>query len=163
LFLEWIYKGRLDKFNISDSICAFGPFMDRVRLYLYAGKICMPDLEDYVMSDMIASCEYHKCWPSPYAVLVAYNGTVAGSKLRAFMVESFYLSVTLVESHSSSIARLPSGIIGNAELLRDILGLITKGNDKDKHIPGVELKKGGSCTYHNHADGAECPYKDLVL
>jgi len=163
LFLEWIYKDRLAKFSLADSTCSSGPFMDRVKLYPYAGKICMPDLEDYVMSDMIASCQYHRCWPSPQAVLLAYEGIVPGSKLRTFMADSFYLSVTLVEANSGSIARLPSGFFNNADLLRDILSLLAKDNDNDTHLPGVELRKADKCKYHNHVGDLECPYKDFLL
>jgi hypothetical protein len=130
--------------------------MDRVKLYIYAGKIWLPDLEDYVTSDMIASCEYHKCWPSPQAVLMAYEGTLPGSKLRTFMAKSFHRSVTLVETHSSPIARLTSGFFGNTDLLRDVLNLIAKDNDKEVHLPREELKKAGKCIYHNHVDGISC-------
>jgi hypothetical protein len=108
LFLEWLYKDRLSKIDITTSTETAGPYMDHIKLFQYAVKICLPQLQDFVTSDLMYNYEVHIKQPSFRAIMVSYEVTPAGSPLQNFMARTL---LQLVGTGMTRLLRIQQSLL----------------------------------------------------
>jgi hypothetical protein len=75
LLLEWVYSGCYAKLDIKDHTSSSGPFIERIKLYAFAEKICLVPLMDYTMTTLISNYHHHMKALSDVAMLLAYKLT----------------------------------------------------------------------------------------
>lgn len=160
LFLEWLYKDRLSKMKLATSTPRDGPFTNRIKLFQYAVKICLPQLQDLTMSDLMDNIEIHNRHPNLRSVIVSYESTPAGSPLRKFMARTL-LSVVGTGTYSTECAT--DEIMGNADLVRDIIRLTGEKNAQEGANFDVLPWEMPRCDFHAHAPGADCAYMDRTM
>ncbi len=158
LFIEWVYTSRLRPIDYTKSTATSGPIWDRILLYGFAEKLCLPELCDYLMSNLITTYGIAGLLPSFQGVILAYNNTNERSPLRKFMVQA--LCITVMQKDEGYE---PSDIMGNAmaecpDLVVDLLWLMRPDKPVAKN-PTHERK----CKFHIHKVGKECPHKVDIL
>lgn len=159
LFLEWLYKDRLSKIDLATSTETTGPFIDRIKLYQYAVKICLPSLQDYVMSDLMSNYEFHNREPSFRAVMLSYEVTSVGSPLRDFMARVLVQLIGTGDGNSSyAPSRATDGIMANPDLVRDMIRLIGERNERGNGTESYPWEMS-RCKFHTHGVGEVCAYK----
>jgi hypothetical protein len=158
LFLEWVYGGRFAQlvYSVQDG---GGPFFHRVKLYVVAEKLCLGELADYTMMNLMSNLQQFKICPNVMLMKVAYTGTAAGSTIRNFMCSYLhYLMKTKHEYWWVQIIR--DTLAGIPELLYDFIQLVRENEGNSKLVDLVEMPK---CTFHKHSKGADCAYKGKLL
>ena len=158
-FLQWVYGGkRLAPVIMQPGTAVPPDFIPRIELYGFAEKYCITELTDYIMTNIMSTlCHYE---PDVEEIVAAYENTRSKSPLRAFMSDNLYFiaKVAPEESYWSS-SRIGDGINRNGDLATDFILLFKKHDGKGVRRPSKQPK----CTYHTHAEGAECAFKDEIL
>lgn len=162
MFVEWLYKDRISKFDMALSTETSGPFIDRIKLYEYGVKICLPELQDFAMSNLMSGYAEYRRDPSFQAIILSYKLTRPGSPLREFMAKTL---VQLIGSDITSAYATKTAtdiVMENPDLVRDMIR-ITGFYNLNSDLQGVRPWTLPKCEFHVHAPGAECAYKGEVL
>jgi hypothetical protein len=160
LFLEWVYGHRLTPVTAAAMALPNNShfFMDRVKLYVFAEKICLDELCDYTMSNLMSLLQQYERSPTIQQMREAYEGTAVGSPIRRFMCLSLLFHAKNEDEDSHWTSKLLSeALVGVPDLCFDFMGLVREGGRL------ADPKKMGKCGFHKHAEGEECQYKGIML
>jgi hypothetical protein len=167
LFLEYLYGGgRLAPVDIERSTTTAGPVIDRIKLYGFAEKICLPDLADYIITNFISNLAYYERTPSKDGMKVAYAVTKPGSPLRNYMCHSlYYISKFEDEEGPWSPRELCDTLKEVDDLLYDLI-VITRTHERNRSTTtkrSIDPRVGSKCRWHSHPPGAICMLQGEIL
>ena len=83
LFLEWAYRGSFRPIDMIKSSPTEGPIVDRIKLYGWAERMCMPDLMDYIVTSMMAAFRKYNDGLSYTGSRMIYQATAGKSSSEA--------------------------------------------------------------------------------
>jgi hypothetical protein len=160
LFLEWLYTARLAPLDISKSTQTSGPFVNRIKLYQFAHKLCLLNLADYTMTNMMSNYDHHNGCPSQFAVSLAYRITGPGSHLRSYMLHNLLFQAETGKLGTQELCR---AFIGNEDLIIDYISIKDKWDDNPSVDVRSDPQKKSRCLWHYHEKDGECAFKDEIL
>jgi hypothetical protein len=161
LLLQWVYVGRLVPINISKNTTETGPFIDLIKLYVLAEKICLPDLAGYTITKLISSYLHHNLHPSTFAVKLAYQIMGPGSHLRSYMVNDMHYHYKV---HGTDMIKLCKAFIGCDDLISDFTSLLE--TYKALNRKPTDPQKDVFCRWHYHrniGDDGLCNFNTKYL
>jgi hypothetical protein len=162
MFVEWLYQDRISKFDMALSTETSGPFIDRIKLYEYGVKICLPELQDFAMSNIMSRYVTHRRDPSFQAIILAYKVARAASPLREFMAKTLVQLIGSDDTSAYATKTAADIVMETPDLVRDMIR-ITGVYNKNPDMQGVRPWTLPKCEFHAHPPGAECAYKGDVL
>lgn len=158
LFLEYLYGGNvLLPADLSLHAPDKGPVFDRVKLWCFAEKVGLKDLQDYLMSGIMTN--YNKLNVQPSAEVMGYvhQNSLAGSAMRLFVADGFYWCL-MEKEEGWSLENLGGVLLeGGEDFVFDFLGFVRRG--RGLRNPITQDK----CAYHTHPRDMFCKFKDDVL
>ncbi|CAG8979576.1 hypothetical protein HYALB_00010777 [Hymenoscyphus albidus] len=167
LFLEYLYGGgRLSPVDVTLSTQSSGPIVDRIKLYGFAERICLVELADYVMTNLISNLKHYERTPSREGILLAYKETRTGSSLRRYMSSALYYVMKYETEDSPWTAEALCETLKEVDdLLYDLIVVTRK---HEAHIPpatkkSVDPRIGSKCRFHSHPENAVCLLKGDIL
>ena len=144
-FLHWLYVGTIDmarSFQTSDLI----------KLYCFAEKYCINTLADVVIDRvrfMFIKDKFN--YPSPECVVMAYENTSEGSRLRLYLARSIAHEIIVRKPVSLTQAEL-SLLAGISDFSRDIFALLLGLKEGQPKHPN----EFPACEYHRHDNIYPC-------
>ncbi|KAF4624291.1 hypothetical protein G7Y89_g13882 [Cudoniella acicularis] len=168
LFVEWLYgNGRLSPVDISKSTTSSGPVIDRIKLYGFAERICLIELADYLMTNLISNLRHYERSPSKEGMKLAYVETRQGSPLRKYMANSLYFIMKFDGEDTPWSSRALCDTLrasGADDLLFDLIQVTRKHEVDSKALKySADPRIGSKCRWHAHADGAPCLLQGEIL
>lgn len=157
LFLEWVYTKHFTPVTPAmmneqgNSVL----FMNRVKLYIFAEKLCLDELCDYTMSNLISLLKEYNRSPSVPQMREAYKGSAQESPIRRFMCMNFYYHLKSQDENSHwSTKSLSEVLVQVPELCKDFLGLEREWSTKKGEMGAP--KEMRVCGFHKHGEGRGC-------
>jgi hypothetical protein len=162
LILRWIYR---DSFETIPSVSNFirkSPLWKSITFYILAEKLCLPRLQDHIMSNVFVHYRSKDLLPSIHMMDCAYSGTSSKSPLRKFIVRGFHWALCRKDSfnvvydnvdHENgvwSINNLQSLLVAHPDLQRDFLALLRED------ITPRHLDEFTPCDFHCHSKDEFC-------
>jgi hypothetical protein len=162
IHLEWLYTGSLRQLNQSRNHTAAGPtFVSDwapQQVYALADKLCLSDLCDRVMDNLLDADQKANILPGLAAMKRRYSDSPEGSTMRKYAAYSFYYIMmeyreeTDVEKWSN--IELGKLLVSADGLAHDYLALAReKGSAVGKVPRPTQLPR---CYFHQHAESKPC-------
>jgi hypothetical protein len=160
LFLEWVYGHHLTSVTAAAMALPNNSlfFMDRVKLYIFAEKICMDELCDYTITNLMSILQHYERSPTVQQMREACKGSAVGSPIRKFMCYNllFHLKTEAEDSHWMSRA-LSDALVEVPDLCFDFMKL-------SREVSRVGCPKNmAKCGFHKHGEGVECGFRGIML
>jgi hypothetical protein len=150
-FLHWLYVGTLSSINMAKSFPTSGQLWDRIKLYCFAEKYCIDTLADAVIDTVQAALKNKPDYPSPQCVVMAYENTSEGSRLRLYLVRSIAYEIIVRKPDSLTQAQL--GLLaGVSDFSRDMFALLLGL----KEVRPKHPNEFPACEYHRHGKMYAC-------
>jgi len=160
LFLEWVYGRQfapVTEANMKEPSNSHF-FMYRVKLYIFAEKLCLDELCDYTITNLMSLLQQYARSPTVQQMREAYKGSAVDSPMRKFMCYNFYLHLkTGVEASHWMSKALSDALVAVPDLCFDFMKLSREVNRVENP------KRMAKCAFHKHAEGEECAYKGIML
>jgi hypothetical protein len=165
LLIHWVYTGCLKPIDINQYQTSADPdsdaFLDRIKLYGYAEKICLPLLMDYIMTNLMAAYDKLRKYPSLKTAIAAFEISFPDSHIRKFMSQSVAWYIADASTYNKAkIARDPADV---AQAMAECQDLAV---DVIKHLSGLNSTSvsnplnASKCDFHQHKFVGECAYKN---
>lgn len=149
--LSWIYHGTLRRLEIVDVVGnTYRTNWVIPETYALAEKLCLPELQDLIMSTAMEWWRSSNLVPTNDLVDIAYQKTSQNSPLRKYMVRVFGWRLLKCRAEYCSTASLHSLLKENDDLSIDFLTLLRQGHDFQ--FPGLY----SNCEFHCHANNKVC-------
>jgi hypothetical protein len=158
MFLEWLYSKRLAPINRPNTGTS-ARSLDLIRLYQFADKLCLLELVDYTMTIIASNYDHLGSYPSQAAMNLAYQITGVGSGLRSFML---HFLIFIGERDHWDTWDCETNISDN-DILVDYLKLKTELISDPSSFLLTDPRKEDRCTWHRHAEGEACEFKEDIL
>jgi len=146
LFVEWLYGSRYTQIDIDKRTSNSGLFVDRIRLYAFAEKICLNSLMNYTITTLMSNYKEHVCFPTAAAATLAYELCPVGSRLRRFMSNCLaqIIKVEFVDPKAWAPDEIAVAMMGSQNLTFDVLQLL-HGKDHKIMLVALYMEK---CHFH---------------
>ena len=161
LFVQWLYRESITALDIRKHNPPENDiFLDRIRLYCFAEKICLLALMDLTMTILVSNYKKLGKLPSDDAVNLAYQLSAPKSHIRAYMIRTIAYSITISTSPSWTTEGLAGSLMTNAELTFYVVELLRGTRDRNLYHPHDFQK----CELHVHDESSQAyPYKGEML
>jgi hypothetical protein len=171
LFVHWLYRDFLQPIDISKhNPPKYDVFLDRVRLYCFAEKICLPTLMDYTMTTLMSGYSEHSEHPLLEAAIAAYESSSPNSHIRTYMSKHFAWYIAQYSDSDSLAANrtspcLAQTLIASQDLTADVLRYLrgTNGRGTKGYRAVPDPRGSDKCQFHAHSSGEICLFKDKTL
>lgn len=162
VLIEWVYKEKLRALDNPDFKKGNVSMWSPVVVYILADKFCLSPLMDEVMTSWIRWLQRTGTIPAIREWEQAYTLAPEGSPLRKFVCSAMQW-VLVRRSNEQGVAAWPTQDIvklltEQPDLLSDYLQATRAfGDGKCLKHPFNQIPV---CTYHHHAGGAPCAFKE---
>lgn len=157
-FLKWVYCGTLPPLVPGQPHRHLSN--DRIKLYAFAEKICETELTDYVITNLVSKLVKHNVFSAVSSMLLAYNITPLGSKLRSIMIFQLLRIVTIANPQKWPTSQITEALNESTDMNSDLVAALRGSHEKP--IGSIMSDDFDICEFHVHPEGKEnCRNKKL--
>lgn len=150
-FVQWVYVRTLPEIGLATSSTISGPVWDQIKLYCFAEKYCIDILADTIIDSIRVASKSRNSCPSVQGMIMAYENTSEGSRLRLYMVRSLAYEILSERSENLDKSQL-SSLASVTDFSRDILMLLFE----PKNLVPKHPNEFPACDYHRHGKNNIC-------
>ena len=158
LFLEWLDASSVIQADINNT--TIGPIFDRIKLYCFGDKYCLPNLMDCAISSIISHFERSKTWPSAIQVAYVFGNTASGSHLQSLIADLLHYIIRCYTNTGCWFAAVIADIMMcSKDLVQDVVFRMRAVDKQQSELPTYPLHSS-KCTYHLLAKDVKCRFND---
>jgi hypothetical protein len=165
LFIEWAYAGR---------VATNEPISDQILLYGFAEKLCLDELADHVMTNIMSmiarrrelSPSRSRLTSDGANVKLAYDITAPHSYLRAFMARLFFFEMVGREATQQMLKEQGAALGSCVDLATTIATLVNSHSLKLLGCPYMPVRSPvdlSPCEFHHHSTDRTCPFSAKTI